>query len=204
MPCARKRLHERCVVQIDEIAYRLGYLCKRVLAFDLVNQCGRKRRSRSPDPPPAAAPDLIRGKNATYWSEAATSLSTEAAQLREEIQKRNREYQSILECNARLLTSYREMERRLLDADRELNYLRTDPFQESPVYSSIISTIPLNTEGRDALYWHQTCRTVMLQYQEAKREVDEKTNQFVMLSKRIRELESLLQKAGSGKSLNAC
>ncbi len=113
MPCARKRLHERCVVQIDEIAYRLGYLCKRVLAFDLVNQCGRKKRSRSPDPPPAAS-DLIRGKNATYWSEAATSLSTEAAQLREEIRKRNREYQSILECNARLLTSYREMERRLL------------------------------------------------------------------------------------------
>ncbi len=192
MPCARKRLHERCVVQIDEIAYRLGYLCKRVMAFDLVHQSGRRKRCRSPEPP---APNLIRGKNITYWSEAALSLSAEAAQLREENQKRTREYQSILECNARLLTSYRDMERRLLDAERELTYLRTDPFQESRVYSSIISTIPLNTEGKDALHWHQTCRSVMLQYQEAQREVDEKTHQFAILSKRIRELEALLQKA---------
>jgi hypothetical protein len=124
-----------------------------------------------------------------------TCGTAEAAQLREENQKRTREYQSILECNARLLTSYRDMERRLLDAERELTYLRTDPFQESRVYSSIISTIPLNTEGKDALHWHQTCRSVMLQYQEAQREVDEKTHQFAILSKRIRELEALLQKA---------
>ena len=79
----------------------------------------------------------------------------------------------------------------MMDAERELNYLRTDPFQETGIYSSVVSTIPVNTQGKDAIYWHQTCRTVQSQYLEAKREIDEKTYQFGVLSTRIRELESV-------------
>jgi hypothetical protein len=189
---------------MDDIAFRLGYLCKRVLVFDLnaMRQADNKRkrkRSRSPEAN-KKGPSVSRGKDASYWSDVASSLSKEAAQLREAAQKRDREYSSLLECNSRLLVSYREMERKLVDAERELTYLRTDPFQESRSYSSIISTIPLNTEGKDAFHWHQTCRSVQLQYQEARREIDEKTSQFVMLSKRIKELEALLQ----NKTSNTC
>ena len=198
MPCVRKRLHERRVVLIDEIAFRMGYLCKRVLAFDLsaMNQSKldtikrMNRRSRSPD---ERRRDLTRGKDATYWSQTAASLTKEVAQLREDAKKRDREYSALFECNSRLFAAYKEMERKLNDAERELTYLRTDPFQESSVYSSVVSTIPLSTEGKDAIYWHQMCRTVQAQYQEAKREIDEKTNQFILLSKRIKELESMLQ-----------
>ena len=198
MPCVRKRLHERRVILIDDIAFRMGYLCKRVLAFDLGAMNRTKfdtlkrmnRRSRSPD---ERRRDLTRGKDATYWSQTAASLTKEVAQLREDAKKRDREYSSLFECNSRLFASYKEMERKLNDAERELTYLRTDPFQESRVYSSVISTIPLNTEGKDVIHWHQTCRTVQAQYQEAKREIDEKTSQFILLSKRIKELESMLQ-----------
>jgi hypothetical protein len=198
MPCARKRLHERGVILIDDIAFRMGYLCKRVLAFDLGAMNRTKfdtlkrmnRRSRSPD---ERRRDLTRGKDAAYWSQTAASLTKEVAQLREDAKKRDREYSSLFECNSRLFASYKEMERKLNDAERELTYLRTDPFQESRVYSSVISTIPLNTEGKDVIHWHQTCRTVQAQYQEAKREIDEKTSQFILLSKRIKELESMLQ-----------
>ncbi len=199
MPCSRKRVHERCVVLIDDIAFRLGYLCKRVLAFDLHNNSTSplqrpKKRSLSPAKRPCVANrNLIKGKDTAYWSQAASSLSIEASQLREALKKRDMEYASLLECNSRLVSSYKEMERRITDADRELTFLRTDPFQESRGYSSIISTIPLNTEGRDAFYWHQTCRSVQLQYLEAKREIDEKTDQFVMLSKRIKELEQQIK-----------
>jgi hypothetical protein len=195
MPCARKRVHERRVVQIDDIAFRMGYLCKRVLAFDLcaMNQarCDARRlmnsrRSRSPE-------EKRRTNDTTHWSQTANTLAGELTQLREAKSKRDREYEALLECNSRILVSYRNMERKLVDAEREINYLKTDPFQESLVYNSIISTIPLNTEGKDALYWHQTCRTIQAQYIEAKHAVDQKTNQFIVLSKRIRELESLLR-----------
>jgi hypothetical protein len=136
MPCARKRLHERRVILIDDIAFRMGYLCKRVLAFDLgaMNRVKfdtlkrMNRRSRSPD---ERRRDLTRGKDATYWSQTAASLTKEVAQLREDAKKRDREYSSLRECNSRLFVSYREMERKLNDAERELTYLRTDPFQES-------------------------------------------------------------------------
>jgi hypothetical protein len=195
MPCSRKRAHELRVVFIDDIAFRLGYLCKRVLAFDPTQR--PNKRSLSPAKRPCVAnTNLIKGKDATFWSQAASSLSLEALQLREALHKRDREYASLLECNLRLVASYKEMELRLTDADRELTYLRTDPFQESRGYSSIISTIPLNTEGKDVFYWHQTCRSrrsVQLQYLEAKRKIDEKMNQFVMLSKRIKELEQQLR-----------
>jgi hypothetical protein len=198
MPCARKRLHERWIIAIDEIAFRMGYLCKRVLAFDLGTMSQAKfdamrrvqRRSRSPD---ESKTSRVRGKDVTFWSQKAATLSADVVQLREEAGKHERDYSSLTECNVRLITSYKAMERKLSDAERELLYLRTDPFRESRGYTSVISTIPLNTEGRDALYWHQTCRTMQAQYLEVKHEMDEKTNQFILLSNRIRELESLLR-----------
>ena len=187
MPCPHKRGHER-----EMIAFRMGYLCKRVLAFDLGSMsrrpdCTRKtHRSRSPDE------RRVSGMGASYWSQTASSLSSDVVGLTEALKTRDRDYYSLMECNTRLLRSYKELERRLIDADREIVFLKTDPFQESRVYSSIVSTIPVNTQGKDALHWHQVCRSVQLQYLEAKHEIDEKTNQFIMLSNRIRELESLL------------
>jgi hypothetical protein len=118
------------------------------------------------------------------------------SQLNDSLKSREREYASLFEINSKLLFSFKELERKMIDAERELNYLRTDPFQETGIYSSVVSTIPVNTQGKDALYWHQTCRTVQLQYLEAKREVDEKTYQFSVLSNRIRELESMIQRSG--------
>ena len=180
------------MIFMDEIAFRMGYLCKRVLAFDLgsmsrkLDNTRKTNRSRSPDE------RRVRGMGASYWSQTASSLSSDVVGLTEALKTRERDYYSLLECNTRLLGSYKELERRLLDADREIVYLKTDPFQESRVYSSIVSTIPVNTQGKDAFHWHQVCRTVQLQYLEAKHEIDEKTNQFIMLSNRIRELESLL------------
>ena len=95
--------------------------------------------------------------------------------------------------HAKLLSSFRELERKLADSEREITHLRTDPFKEYSVYNRVVSTIPINTDGKDALFWHQTCRTVQLQYEQAKQEVDEKTHQFTLLSNRIKELEYILE-----------
>lgn len=180
------------MVLMDGIAFRLGYLCKRVLAFDLGvmrrSGLGSAPRSRSPDERRVGGPKS-RGKDASYWHRTATSLSSEVAQLRETVRLRERDNASLFEIHGKLLSSFRELERKLADSEREVTHLRTDPFRESSVYSSIISTIPVNTEGKDALFWHQTCRTVQLQYMEAKHEVDEKTRQFSLLTNRIKELE---------------
>ena len=197
MPClVRKRGHEQRMALMDGIAFRLGYLCKRVLAFDL----GVMKRSRfNATQPRSRSPDERRvsgcnrkGKDATHWHRVSMSLSSETAQLRDKVRLRERDNASLFDIHGKLLSSFRELERRLADSEREVNHLRTDPFRESSVYSSIVSTIPVNTEGKDALYWHQVCRTVQLQYEEAKYDVDEKTRQFSLLTNRIKELESEL------------
>ena len=196
MPCERKRIHERRLIVIDEIAFRMGHLFKRMLIGAMTQarfDARTKRRSRSPGEYKTHAGGCVRGKDATFWSQTAATQSNELLQLREAALKRERDYTALAECNVRLLTSHREMERKLVNAERELLYLRTDPFLESCGYTSVISTIPLGTEGKDAMYWHQTCRTVQAQFLEARRAMDEKTNQFILLSKRIRELETQLK-----------
>lgn len=196
----RKRGHEMdTMALIDDIAFGFGFLCKRVLAFDLgvlKQRRLQRRRSRSPAERRAgcsccAESRKIKGKDALFWSQSASTLLNDVAQLNDSLKSREREYASLFEINTKLLSSFRELERKMMDAERELNYLRTDPFQETGIYSSVVSTIPVNTQGKDAIYWHQTCRTVQSQYLEAKREIDEKTYQFGVLSTRIRELESV-------------
>jgi hypothetical protein len=193
MQCVvRKRGDEQRMGLMDGIAFRLGYLCKRVLAVDLgvMRQAqvasNQRVRSRSPDE------RRPKGKDVTHWQRAATSLKSEVSQLKETMALRERDNASLFGMHANLLSSFRELERKLADSEREITHLRTDPFREFSVYNSVVSTIPINTEGKDALHWHQTCRTVQLQYEQAKHEVDEKTRQFTLLSNRIKELESLL------------
>ena len=193
MQCVvRKRVDEQRMGLMDGIAFRLGYLCKRVLAVDLgvMRQAqvasNQRVRSRSPDE------RRPKGKDVTHWQRAATSLKSEVSQLKETMALRERDNASLFGMHANLLSSFRELERKLADSEREITHLRTDPFREFSVYNSVVSTIPINTEGKDALHWHQTCRTVQLQYEQAKQEVDEKTRQFALLSNRIKELESLL------------
>ena len=180
---------------MDGIAFRLGYLCKRVLAFDLgvMRQTqvasNQRLRSRSPD----ERRPKSQGKDIAHWQRAATSLKSEVSQLKETMEMRERDNASLFGMHAKLLSSFRELERKLADSEREITHLRTDPFKEYSVYNRVVSTIPINTDGKDALFWHQTCRTVQLQYEQAKQEVDEKTHQFTLLSNRIKELEYILE-----------
>ena len=121
----------------------------------------------------------------------ASTLSNDVVRLGEAAKTRERDYASLFELNSKLLASYKEIERKMSDAERELNYLRTDPFQESSIiYHNTVSTVPVNTQGKDAIYWHQMCRTIQSQFSQAQRVIDEKTHQFGVLNCRIKELET--------------
>ena len=53
--------------------------------------------------------------------------------------------------------------------------------------------IPTSTQGKDALFWHQTCRTLQTQYMELKAELDEKIDQFLRLTAKYSKLSASLQ-----------
>ena len=259
----RKRGHELCQQQqgrttAHDITFRMGYLCKRVITFDMeiqkqprVIQESRRKRSRSPtinrggleeddnnnNPVSSSAASsssssnrvvvlnqLRRGwsnnnnNNNYYVSENYASSnndrsssssrsfisynSRDVEQLGDALAKRDREYSSLFELNSRLLASYKELERKMAEAEKELTFLRSEPYYYSLASSSstpsclgsgggggVVYTAPVGTQGRDALYWHRLCRTMEMQYLQAKGEADEKTLRLISLSNRIKELE---------------
>ena len=193
MPAVRKRGHDLRRTDVDGVAFQMGYLCRRVLAFDIgvVSQC--RKRERSPDHRAAQDDRGAAGvKDAFHWRRLATAKSGEVSQLRETLATREREYAALFEMNSRLVSSYRELERKTADAERELNLLRPNPFESSPAAcrGHHINTIPIHTQGRDVFYWHQMCRTFQAQYLDVRRDADDKNRQCALLANRIKELEA--------------
>ncbi len=195
----RKRGHDRNGAAVDEIAFRMGYLCRKALTFDLEAQrfAGSRKRCHSPD-----ERDHHNHHSTSAASSRATSrdptnqrIAGDSAQLlRDMLAKRDREYSALFEINSKLLSSYKELERRHAEAEKELTFLRHDPFQESSwaTSRSVVSTVPVSTQGKDALYWHQMCRTIESQYLQAKNEIDGNKHQLISMSKKIKELEATL------------
>ena len=255
----RKRGHELCQQQqgrttAHDITFRMGYLCKRVITFDMeiqkqprVIQESRRKRSRSPtinrggveeddnNPVSSSAASssssfnrvVVRNQLRRGWSnnnnnnvsenyassnnDRSSSSSRsfisynsrDVEQLGDALAKRDREYSSLFELNSRLLASYKELERKMAEAEKELTFLRSEPYYCSLASSStpsssssclgsggsVVYTAPVGTQGKDALCWHRLCRTMEMQYLQAKGEADEKTLRLISLSNRIKELE---------------
>jgi hypothetical protein len=188
-PIVRRRGHDRNGVAVDEIAFRMGYLCRKALTFDLEAQkfAGRKR-CHSPDERNHHSAATNRARDPTNQR-----VTGDSAQLKDMLTKRDREYSALFEINSKLLSSYKELEKKYAEAEKELTFLRHDPFQESWVTNrSAVSTVPVSTQGKDALYWHQMCRTIESQYIHAKNEIEGNKYQLISMSKKIKELEKAL------------
>lgn len=191
----------------NEIAFRMGYLCKRVITFDLEMQKQKtftqsRKRSRSPDherphnvtssSSSLKEKDSNSSSSSYYWDRKTVDI----AQLSDALAKRDREYYALFELNSKLVASYKELERKVNSAERELNFLRSDPYRGlEPFHSgSVVFTVPVSTQGKDAFYWHGVCRRMETQYLQAKDDADEKARQLVFFSNRIKELESMMAK----------
>ena len=290
----RKRGHELCQqgrTTAHDIAFRMGYLCKRVITFDMevqkqssrrrvmmIQESGRKR-SRSPtyyfncgveededdhhDHYDDSSGNPVSSSSNQHSSSSSSSSnnrevllnqmrrrgisssssssnnnnnnnnyddasyyysysrndrsgnsssrssrsfisynSRDVEQLGDALAKRDKEYSSLFELNSRLLASYKELERKMAEAEKELTFLRSEPYSLASTTPSscllgsssssggvVVYTAPVGTQGRDALYWHRLCRTMEMQYLQAKGEADEKTLRLISLSNRIKELE---------------
>jgi hypothetical protein len=109
-------------------------------------------------------------RNATlqsaYWYETATTLSKENAELTEKIAQVNTRCDTMGESITRLSRIRAALEEELSSANREIIRISTHSqvfIPPTPTHLRIQS-IPVNTEGRDAMHWYQTCRTMEAQY----------------------------------------
>jgi hypothetical protein len=82
---------------------------------------------------------------------------------------------------AKEISSPRMLEAKLLQAQNEILELRSaSPYH----HETKITSIPVDTEGRDAMYWHQICRTLQHQCTDLSKELERKTNQLAKMEYR--------------------
>jgi hypothetical protein len=122
----------------------------------------------------------------------------ETRRLRESLRKKERECSDFSLRMSKLSQSHIELEQQLMIAKRELLVLQADQITRPLMQHPPLPTMPINTQGKDALYWHQACRTLQRQYNEVRNELENKKDQFIRLNdsyraavRRLEEVESL-------------
>ena len=106
-------------------------------------------------------------KNATqetsYWFETATTLSKENTELIDRITRCEEKCAKLNTSVSRLSHRRIVLEKELANANRELlrmTVCRYDGFTPCSIVPSKTKSIPVNTEGKDAIHWYQACRTL--------------------------------------------
>ena len=185
MDCATKKRDRlppttsSCI--LSDAALGLSNTCRRATAAESITL---KRPSLQP-PPPAPPQQTPR------------ALSDELTNLRESLRAKEKECADFSVRMSKLSQSHLEVERRLATAHRELLVLQADQTMPPTLRHPPPPHIPINTQGKDALYWHQACRTLQRQYTEMKHELENKTDQFVRLNDSYRAVLKRLEEAGS-------
>jgi hypothetical protein len=125
-------------------------------------------------------------QDSLHWQKTATTLLAENTQIRNALQLKEKECSDLTSKMFQLGQAYIELEKQLALNARELLILRADVITPPAVRG--IPSIPVTTQGKDAMYWHQACRTLQMQFLELKNELDSKTDQFIRLTAAHRAL----------------
>ena len=109
------------------------------------------------------------GRNATHetaqWYEAATTQSEENAKLAELLEESGTKCRRLTDSVTRLSQLRQALENELAATKRDVIHLSASGHAITPSIAAPtrIQPIPVNTEGRDAMHWYQTCRTMEAQ-----------------------------------------
>jgi len=162
---------------LSDAALNLSNICRRTIAADSI-QIHTPKQAAPPKP-------------------ALPHTPTEVLALRESLRQKEKECADFSVRMSKLSQSHMEVERRLMAANRDLLILQADQVTPPTIKHPPHPNIPVNTQGKDALYWHQACRTLQRQYTDVKNELENKTDQFIRLNdsyraalRRLEEVES--------------
>jgi len=171
----KKRDCQRPASILSEAVLNFSLICRRTLLI-------KAKRLPTHDVKAAKAPATVKQvtQDSLHWQKAASTLLAENTQIREALKLKEKECSSLTSKMFQLGKSYIELEKQLALSTRELLILRADVITPPAVRG--IPNIPVNTQGKDAMYWHQACRTLQIQYLELKNELDNKTDQFLRLA----------------------
>ncbi len=168
---------------LSETVLNLSNICRQTATFKCKRMpTDRITSNKSNKTPPCKQVT----QDSLHWQKAASTLLAENTQIREALRLKEKECSHLTTKMFQLGQSHADLEKRLALSSRELLVLRADVITPPAVRG--IPNIPVNTQGKDAMYWHQACRTLQTQYLELKNELDNKTDQFLRLTASHRTL----------------
>ena len=171
--CTRDMQYCSDVVLIEEIAMGMSATNKRLHMIEShkLSKQPPTEKTRVPLPP----------KNSTsktaYWYESSSTLSIENAKLCKDLSKSNEECLH-LRANVKRLADMRD------ELTKSLAEKASTDATPSFAHSTLQS-IPVNTDGKDAMHWYQTCRTMEAQFTVAKAELQSKIEELGDKRKRL-------------------
>ena len=92
-------------------------------------------------------------------------LVAENARLRDVLKIRDHDY-------AQHTKSINELRRIRIQLENRLAATKCDMLLQEAIVPPYPTSIPVNTQGKDALYWHQTCRTLQQHNTALRRELE--------------------------------
>lgn len=118
-----------------------------------------------------------------YWRESTNTLSNENSILTDRLAIIEAEHATLKETVSRLTSTKKEMETNLSEANKEIMHLAFIARNQcTPMHlptRSKVSKIPIDTLGKDAMYWYQTCRTMEAQHITQTNEMETKINELM-------------------------
>ena len=122
-------------------------------------------------------PSAVQGRDATYWHQVSVTLCGENELLRRELDMKADSYRVLQELHVRLSSAYQGLNA-MIAAVRRDNVILKNRVMPGKQFVSI----PSNTQGKDAVFWHQCARTLQRQYQEV-------SNQLLEVCTKLSECE---------------
>jgi hypothetical protein len=78
---------------------------------------------------------------------------------------------------------------------REIALLRVDPKRNDTGTTSNVGkffpSVPVNPQGRDAVFWHQCARTLQQQFLDLNKEFEEKVSQHAVVTENTKSVEAV-------------
>ena len=194
---------------LDNVAMTVGTLSKKVLtlesAIEVVTQKAlvleREMAQHVQDRLGNKGKDIektvvvvteVQGHDAVYWNQVATTLYNEVAEVRKDADRRVEAYRVLQENHIRLGAVHRQTVEELAILNRELALMRADQTRmEASSKHKHLPLVPVNPQGKDAIFWHQCARTLQQQYLDLNKEFEEKVAQHAIVVENVKTSEAV-------------
>jgi hypothetical protein len=127
-------------------------------------------KQNAPPPKPSTS-------GASFWRNTSETLSHENTALTDRAARMEEETAHLRHMLACSSAARKELEHSLNEANKELAHLLASNTLKPPAQARL-NSVPASTQGRDAMYWHLTCRSLETQYIQRIAELEAKVKEL--------------------------